>query len=429
MGETPHCRKCDYNLTGAVAPRCPECGADLNAPHAIVRGQSRRRGWLIALGCVLSVAFAGLAALTAIRASVSIDLYRHAPLWWVVGDLESGQPPARGRAVRELERRWLAGALTKEHCAAFIELLLSEQQTGTPTPGLTDRAINLLGAIMMARDATEEQAERFLSNLVRIELRTRKQVLSGRPVPYEIVAAGACPETGFEAVVTSTDVRIDGKADASRSESTSIISGSHARASRSGLQTLTLPPGPHNATCDVKVEIYPTGPGSVSGLGATRSEKPLRIYERRLSAPFEIVESEAPDAFTAVTNPVLDGQMRQALAIDKVRLEPGSADDPQRLTLQLTADSRLPAAVASELIAELDDGRRVSVGFVRLTRLENTNQLTIGASCPLPAPRRARIRLVPRREAAATSVDIQQYWGGEIDFGEFALDVAPDSNP
>lgn len=378
---------------------------------------------------MLSVAFAGLAALTVTRASVSIDLYRHAPLWWVVGDLESGQPPARGRAVRELERRWLAGALTKEHCADFVELLLSEQQTASPTPGLTDRAINLLGAIMMARDATEQQAERFLSNLVRIELRTRKQVLSGRPVPYEIVAAGACPDTGFEAVVTSTDVRVDGKADAARSESTSIISGSHARASRSGWQTISLAPGPHEATCDVKVEIYPTGPGSVSGLGATRSEKPLRIYERPLSAPFEIVESESPDAFTAVTNPVLDGQMRQALVVEKVRLEPGSADDPQRLTLQLTADSRLPAAVASELIAELDDGRRVSLGLVRLIRLENTNQLTIGASCPLPAPRRARIRLIPSREAAATSVDIQNYWGGQIDFGEFTFDAAPDSNP
>ena len=38
IGEAPHCARCDYLVGGLQAPRCPECGADLSGPRAIIKG-------------------------------------------------------------------------------------------------------------------------------------------------------------------------------------------------------------------------------------------------------------------------------------------------------------------------------------------------------------------------------------------------------
>lgn len=51
--EGASCASCGYDIAGAASARCPECGADLGAPRAIVRG--RRLRWLpIALGALLA---------------------------------------------------------------------------------------------------------------------------------------------------------------------------------------------------------------------------------------------------------------------------------------------------------------------------------------------------------------------------------------
>ncbi len=50
-GTTPHCRRCNYNLTGLDSDRCPECGTPLT-PKTVVIGEGRRRPVRIVAGCV-----------------------------------------------------------------------------------------------------------------------------------------------------------------------------------------------------------------------------------------------------------------------------------------------------------------------------------------------------------------------------------------
>ena len=44
-GNTPHCARCEYNLTGLTSDRCPECGTEM-IPANIVYGERVRQPWL-----------------------------------------------------------------------------------------------------------------------------------------------------------------------------------------------------------------------------------------------------------------------------------------------------------------------------------------------------------------------------------------------
>jgi hypothetical protein len=59
----PQCARCSYDLRSTMSPAgtCPECGADLSTPDAVVVAQRRVRWKLVVLGIVL-LACAGLAA-------------------------------------------------------------------------------------------------------------------------------------------------------------------------------------------------------------------------------------------------------------------------------------------------------------------------------------------------------------------------------
>src|SRR4051794_28007951 len=59
VGQTPHCRRCDYILIRTDG-RCPECGAELS-PAQVVHGERRRRpAWVAAAGVLLLAGGAGV---------------------------------------------------------------------------------------------------------------------------------------------------------------------------------------------------------------------------------------------------------------------------------------------------------------------------------------------------------------------------------
>ena len=59
VGSEPHCPKCDYNLTGAPLPRCPECGFDFSESGPTIGRFKRRPVFLLigVVGLMLAVAF------------------------------------------------------------------------------------------------------------------------------------------------------------------------------------------------------------------------------------------------------------------------------------------------------------------------------------------------------------------------------------
>jgi len=107
-GRTPHCRRCNYILTGITTDRCPECGTTLG-PQTTITGERHRRPLLGSLGLLL--ALLGLATTTATLTSRfrEIDWYKYRPTSWVIADLRSSDPLTQSRAWDLLWYRINAG--------------------------------------------------------------------------------------------------------------------------------------------------------------------------------------------------------------------------------------------------------------------------------------------------------------------------------
>lgn len=114
VGKTPHCRNCDYPLTGLEsADRCPECGQHLT-PRTVVRGERPRRRAMGALALLLTL----LGLLTTVAYFTpqfrSANWYQYKPLLWVLSDLESTDGELQSKAWAEIVRRRQAKILTEE---------------------------------------------------------------------------------------------------------------------------------------------------------------------------------------------------------------------------------------------------------------------------------------------------------------------------
>ncbi|MCO6439178.1 MAG: hypothetical protein J5J06_18970 [Phycisphaerae bacterium] len=58
QGDTPHCRRCDYNLTGNETGQCPECGRPVE--QGVVFGERRRRRIPIVIGLIGMLVVGGM---------------------------------------------------------------------------------------------------------------------------------------------------------------------------------------------------------------------------------------------------------------------------------------------------------------------------------------------------------------------------------
>jgi hypothetical protein len=118
-GTTPHCRGCDYDLTGIDATRCPECGRELTE-KSIVRGERHRRPRLTVAGAILLLLGLGLCTVNVVARSP--DVYRYKPTRWVIDDLRT---PIAPRAWTELQRRMAESPLSDAQNARLADTILA----------------------------------------------------------------------------------------------------------------------------------------------------------------------------------------------------------------------------------------------------------------------------------------------------------------
>ena len=123
VDDHPHCASCRFDLFGLNAPRtCPECGHDVTAPGAVIRGLRVVRRGPLATGLALLLALAlPLALMLSVEASRT-SVYTHAPsalLHWLLDD-----PVALAELMERVERG-NAGASTRDRVHAHLDRSLS----------------------------------------------------------------------------------------------------------------------------------------------------------------------------------------------------------------------------------------------------------------------------------------------------------------
>lgn len=165
-GTTLYCRGCDYDLTGIDRVRCPECGLDIGVESNIVRGHRAIRRSHLLVGIAILGGTAGVLALIGNIALTGVDWYRYLPTPTVLSALESRDDGTAVHAWSEINRRLAAGRLSADYVRALIEQLLSEQ--AGPTKRVVSREmVNGLGNPRIQGAMTDEQLERFFSNVIR----------------------------------------------------------------------------------------------------------------------------------------------------------------------------------------------------------------------------------------------------------------------
>jgi hypothetical protein len=190
-GDTPHCRKCDYPLTGLAAPeQCPECGAPLASSMAVARGDRYRRSRLAWAGlAVLLIAGTPLSLLVSTSAR-GYDWYRVRPTAWVLNDLESSRSL---RAANELGRRYQDNALSVSHRNRLFEFALAEQGRNSGAGRLPSELVELLSVGESRGELSHAQLKRFYEQMVILTLTAPSPVTIGRNVSYTVKEVCRCP--------------------------------------------------------------------------------------------------------------------------------------------------------------------------------------------------------------------------------------------
>ena len=127
VGNVPHCRRCNYCLTGVQSARCPECGAELQDCN-IRTGRHHRSFGQVALGvsCLLACLLLCVVAVRGICAEAS----RPPTAWEAVRDRTPTPKLLRNAekgdwaSISCLSQRGLDGTLTASQADEFYTLIL-----------------------------------------------------------------------------------------------------------------------------------------------------------------------------------------------------------------------------------------------------------------------------------------------------------------
>lgn len=175
IGDTPHCRRCKFDLVGLPLPaeiehddpptvtRCPECGSRLTAPRAITTGYRVRRpilGTLGVLALLLAVVLGGF-ALSASRTTFN-DVK---PLWLLTLEATYLGTDTREAVGAELLIRHQRTPLTNDQLTALINPAL-DAQADTMITWEQSPWWQLLDAAFTASLLSTKQQSRYLRTAI-----------------------------------------------------------------------------------------------------------------------------------------------------------------------------------------------------------------------------------------------------------------------
>ena len=413
-GETPHCRKCDYNLTGLTSERCPECGARLS-PLATEYGERRRSARRI-VGGLLCLVPAALALLFVLG---TLDWYQFCPTALVISELQSANTIRAQQAWNELDRRYVAGDLSASHNSRLIDYCLQEQAKPANGP-LTSGLVNHLGRLYLAGQMSVAQQDRFIKQALLLTLRVRPNTVLGQPAPFQVNYTARIPSTPFWVRVENADFFVDGRKTRDQG-SMGTMSGCGAGGGCSNhvpIDTI----GRHKVGVVAHARIW-TGP-----FGDEASSQPVGKLDASAEAATDVLAVEPPDYIKHTCGPALDTAVRNSF-------------EPKDLKLSTAAQFEMTLAIRSPLVGIAMDvfirteGREYKVTAVHVASGESTNWslgiMLRDADGGMPAAFTSCDVILRSSDAAARdSVNLFEIWEGELVYKDVPVAVeAPATQP
>jgi hypothetical protein len=402
-GDTPHCRKCDYPLVGIDSDHCPECGADLRAPHAVALGQRvRSRG--VAAGGAALVLLGLMIGYSALSPAVRrFDYYRVMPTGWLIDRMNDPSTATSSRAWDELERRTKSGDLSEANRARLAEVALGRQ-----AKGISFGVVDWLGRAVADGRISDAQTKRFLEEMVVVTLHVRAKVAPGDPIPYEVKTLSHSPfaSQGWWYRVEYLPVFLDGKQ--------VLPGGGHsggAGPNAGGSSGSWIPcdaPGPHTVTTGVRVKVFHGRPAFDENDPGSQLKY---VREIPLSGKTEVLAEKPPGFIKLVNDPALADLIRSGIRVIELARGPGSKGAEARSEARCGSAT----ALAFEVFVRTN-GTEQPLGSISLIRGTSSTFLLRGDQADLGDATHADVILRSSEKVARRTVHVVDIWDGELVF-------------
>jgi hypothetical protein len=420
VDDHPICRRCGFDLFGRPEGSvvCSECGGDLTQRRAIRDGRRIRRGGMIAIGALFLAITLTVGGGAGYAAYSIKDLQPYKPVWWLVRELDRGDPPTRSAAIAELLGRLANSKLAQPEIDQVADRML-DLQADAKRPWHSGCG-DFLEAARAAKRLSNERWERYGRQAMQLTLDVRPWVRRGDVIPFQIRTVGSR--------------RVGSRSTAFFQRSVSVLVGGERFNSRPLLATQRIfdPPSPPWV---VDGSVGEQDYGVVLGDGAhdVRVSVDLAIDSpalgRRPSAPViaSVELTGQTKLFPAHESTVL-------LLQDEALREPVHKAIHTTATLDPTRSGRMvdivvsckspPVGVGCVVVAVVD-GRMVALGMIACPAKQDRY---FGFICNAPNGDHGEmvIAYYPTPRAAAGSIDTFEIWN---EMWRETISVSPAGRP
>ncbi len=199
-GTEPRCRRCDYNLSGQIEQRCPECGTPFS-DKTVAHGERRRSPGRIMAGAIC-LAVASTLALPGVRQYIQRTWQRESihylPTFVLIHRLKSAKGEIRWQAMEQLRLRIHSGYLTRPQIKAAADALFATEFPDAAQGWFNRRNEQLVGEFLHANVLSVDQKRRFFGVWLPAEyLPFKRPFLSQRIIDHHrsCTLPGLVPET------------------------------------------------------------------------------------------------------------------------------------------------------------------------------------------------------------------------------------------
>jgi len=412
VGDTPHCSKCDYILSGDQS-RCPECGTVADW-KTVVRGDRHRRALMAAVGGAMMFLGGGVLLLNVLGLLLNnINWRHHEPLSWLLMGVSNISSPA----WVEVQRRLDNNLLSEGDQGAVVERGLEVQNLNSENL-LMANILDYVGDRYVNQKLTASQADRFLSNILKVNLKVRPVVGSQSPVPYAITLVGRGPTKNWWYRLRAFESQID-----NGPVEREIVHTTSGGVGFGGLSIESSPfpnstlapvaiPGKHRLR--FKVELATGATGGVSGANWDEKAVAAKRVTQDVLADFQVIEGDTPIATVAAP----DAAAFRPMLTPKLTYNPDNR--PPLIFSVFTQSSQfgkapLPIDVAFDVSMRINGQEYPMGGLVLHTgRAAGDLGYTGTANFPADLPSNADVILRSSEAVARQTVEIKRIWKGEI---------------
>lgn len=422
----PTCRRCRFDLSGVQGGvqgggKCPECGADLAGPRAVLPAFRRRRWVVVALGLfVLSGAGGGLTFLLATAGNVKVNTYK--PAWLLSMEARGRDTAAASSALDELLVRAQSGKLGAGLMAQLVDEGLRQQadESGVWLAQWGD----LIAEARSRKLMDDTRWVSFLRHGLKFELDLQPRVRQGAETSLRYKLSGQ--RLGDNAVtvqmrIAEYAIGPQRKTAGAEQADSGVIMGISRRGSAASAQQVlvTAPIGKHEVHATVEVTLFE---GEFKGAdvgpnGEFHYNQPvMERFNVTLNGKVEVV---APDE--ALVKPIKPTPESTAAIVKAIRAEQlhfeGTPEAGEcSYSIRMTNS---PHSLAFDVVWRWrsKDGteHEATVGSV-MFRGSLAMDSSYGGGGPIKGFDSDTVDIVlrPSAQKAESTPDLEDYWNGEI---------------